>query len=60
MNDKRSGYGKFKWKDGGTYEGGWLDGRQHGQGTVRKADGTIMKGLWDKGKNLDKVKVEVP
>lgn len=41
------------------YEGGWLDGRQHGQGTVTKADGTTMKGLWDKGKNLDKVKVGV-
>ena len=30
--DKREGHGLYKYKNGTTYEGEWLDGKRHGNG----------------------------
>ena len=50
--DKRSGHGKFSWKDGRVYKGEWRDGKQHGRGTFTKIDGTKKVGIWEHGRNI--------
>ncbi|MBU1650403.1 MAG: hypothetical protein KKF37_13735 [Proteobacteria bacterium] len=35
--------------DGRKYEGQWLDGLQHGKGTLTAADGTSKSGNWEDG-----------
>ncbi len=52
MEDKRHGYGKFKWKDGREYEGEWVKGKQHGIGLYRNAKGSEKKGKWVEGKRV--------
>ena len=52
--DKKHGQGTFTWeKDskwaGNKYVGEWKDGKIHGQGTYTFADGTVKKGVWEKG-----------
>ena len=34
---------------GGTYTGAWKDGKRHGQGTMKYADGTKRTGEWKYG-----------
>mmetsp|Transcript_10412 Transcript_10412/g.22933 ORF Transcript_10412/g.22933 Transcript_10412/m.22933 type:complete len:89 (+) Transcript_10412:909-1175(+) len=47
-NDKKHGFGKFIWKDGGKYVGMWEHGKQHGEGiTIR--NGMTIKGIWQQG-----------
>jgi len=41
MNGKRSGPGIMK-TSCSTYEGGWLEGKKHGQGKETFSDGTIV------------------
>ena len=32
MNDKKHGYGIFRWHNGKMYQGEWKNGKQHGRG----------------------------
>ena len=50
MCDKREGQGVFTWPDGRKYEGGWLEGRQHGIAHYTKNNGKVKKGIWENGK----------
>jgi len=51
--DCTNGYGTFTWKSGefagDRYVGEFKDGKPHGQGTYTYADGTVKKGIWEKG-----------
>jgi hypothetical protein len=47
---KRSGFGKYVWKDGMVYEGEWKDNEQHGQGKQIYADGSKYEGGYCAGK----------
>ena len=53
------GHGIYTYANGDTYVGEWKKDaynapdnlkERHGQGTLTKADGTIEKGIWKKGK----------
>ena len=35
--------------NGDEYVGGWKDGERNGRGTLTKADGSILRGLWENG-----------
>ena len=51
VDDKKEGYGDFKWPDGKLYEGMCKDGKQNGQGEII-INGWITRGLWEDGKRL--------
>ena len=38
---------------GGKYLGEWKDGKQHGQGSYTRANGTVTEGLWEGGVKRD-------
>jgi TPR repeat protein len=40
----------FRWPDGRTYHGGWVNGRPHGRGVETLPDGTIYDGEWQQGR----------
>ena len=44
--------GQHRWSNGAglTYEGGWMDGLYHGNGTLREPDGSRYVGEWEHGK----------
>ena len=46
MNDKKEGLGVFEWPDGRRYQGGWLDGKQNGEGTYQNSSGKEKRGIW--------------
>ncbi len=57
--NKYFGHGIYTYANGDTYVGEWKKDayntpdnlkERHGQGTLTKADGTIEKGIWKKGK----------
>ncbi|GIQ84788.1 hypothetical protein KIPB_006349 [Kipferlia bialata] len=48
------GYGKYRYKDGGWYEGGMKDGEYWGQGTMHYPTGEVHSGLWRDGKRQGK------
>ena len=58
LKGKKHGFGILTWPDGRTYTGQWEDGYQHGEGTYYnlikigeyECNGTIKKGIWNKGK----------
>ena len=39
---KPHGRGKKMYPIGGVYEGGWKNGKQHGKGTYKRSDGSVM------------------
>ena len=39
--------------DGRKYEGGWLDGKQHGKATYTNAQKKVRVGIWQNGKRLE-------
>ena len=41
---KKEGSGIYRWKDGSTYEGNYLEGRRHGHGKFLWANGESYKG----------------
>jgi hypothetical protein len=43
---------------GAKYVGGWKDGQRHGQGTFTFANGTIENGIWNKGKLVERNKIQ--
>ncbi len=36
--------------DGKSYVGNWLNGKQHGKGTLKHQDGKTVEGIWEDGK----------
>lgn len=38
------------YSDGGTYDGEWRDGREHGEGRYESADGALYVGQWESGR----------
>ena len=52
INDRKEGYGIFKWEDGREYRGNWQNGKQHGLGMYVASNGLTRKGQWMQGKRL--------
>ncbi len=48
-NDKKHGFGKYRWADGREYIGFWENGKQHGYGKYI-IHGQSQIGVWVKGK----------
>lgn len=44
------GIGIYKWSDGRSYEGEYIDDKKHGYGIYRWADGRAYAGYWNLGK----------
>lgn len=57
-NGLPDGYGTYTWENGNKYEGYWLKGEMHGEGTMLKKsnvhDSTIQ-GIWKKGVFVKKI-----
>ncbi len=48
-NDVAHGFGKLEFKDGSSYEGGFLFDEFHGEGEYTFSDGGVIKGKWTNG-----------
>lgn len=48
------GKGIFKWPDGRTYNGDYLNDQKHGYGEFTWPDGRYYKGYWKEGKQHGK------
>jgi hypothetical protein len=46
--------GTYTWSNGTKYVGGWKEGEMHGQGTYTFADGRVDKGIFEKGKLIER------
>jgi hypothetical protein len=44
-----NGKGTLKYPDGSSYEGGWINGKQHGAGTLTTSDGRKFEGVFKNG-----------
>tara|TARA_Y100000294_G_scaffold78568_1_gene73906 strand:+ start:40 stop:798 length:759 start_codon:yes stop_codon:yes gene_type:complete len=51
---KRHGEGTNTWTDGEKYVGEYKDGDMHGQGTYTFADGRVDKGIFEKGRLIER------
>ena len=49
LDDKKSGYGVYKWPDGREYCGWWYQGSQHGYGIFTDIKGKKKHGFWEEG-----------
>ena len=49
MQDKKHGYGVFKWASGNEYRGYYKDDERDGQGEMKWTDGSSYTGEWVKG-----------
>lgn len=52
-DDKKHGYGIYKWADGRLYLGQWMRGKQHGLGIYKTAETNFKYGLWEEGKRIE-------
>jgi hypothetical protein len=50
LNDKKHGFGKYKWADGRRYIGYWQNGKQNGYAKYVMANCSTHFGIWTKGK----------
>ncbi len=50
-NDKKNGFGKYRWSDGREYIGSWENGKQSGYGKYSIGDQSQI-GKWVKGKRV--------
>jgi len=48
-DDKKEGYGVFKWPSNSIYEGNFSGDFRHGFGIMKWADGTVYEGSWEHG-----------
>ena len=63
VNQGSIAFGEVKVKQyetGGIYEGEFLNGKQHGQGTYRLPNGYVYEGAWQEGKIEGKGKAKYP
>jgi len=44
------GEGRYGWADGCSYEGGWSEGKMHGEGTYTDKDNVKFEGKFFNGK----------
>jgi hypothetical protein len=56
--DKRHGYGEMYWTDGSIYKGEWINGIQHGKGTMSLTDGLCKAGIFKNNTFIEEVKEE--
>jgi hypothetical protein len=52
-NDKKHGFGKYKWPDGRQYIGFWENGKQHGYAKYILNNGFAQYGKWASGKRVN-------
>lgn len=53
MNDKKDGYGVFRWPNGKIYKGNWKQGKMNGDGEMYcPQEEKWRKGTRDKGKRI--------
>ena len=52
VEDKKEGYGAFKWADGRAYKGHWKDGKQHGKGILVDKEGQETEAELVEGKRI--------
>jgi hypothetical protein len=48
-DDKKSGYGEFKWASGNVYKGNYQEDLRDGYGVMIWTDGNMYEGMWSKG-----------
>ena len=46
VEDKKEGYGVFKWQNGNLYKGNFFNDQKHGYGEMYWNDGSCYKGEW--------------
>lgn len=49
MNDKKCGYGVFRWSSGNYYKGNFKNDERDGYGEMHWNDGSVYKGQWHNG-----------
>jgi hypothetical protein len=49
VNDKKEGYGIFKWASGNVYRGVYKNDERDGIGEMRWTDGSVYLGQWNRG-----------
>ena len=49
VNDKKEGYGVFKWASGNVYRGQYRNDEREGIGEMRWTDGSVYVGMWIRG-----------
>ena len=55
---KKHGYGKYIYRSRNIYQGEWIEGHQHGMGTLfNKIGDAIKKGVFKKGKFLTSAEI---
>ena len=47
---KKNGYGKYVQSDGGSYQGEWFDGWQHGRARYTYPNGAVRERVWEAGR----------
>ena len=52
-NDKKHGFGNYKWPDGRRYIGFWENGKQHGYAKYVMHNGVVKFGKWEAGKRVN-------
>lgn len=55
MNDKKSGFGKYRWANGTVYEGQFKNDNKHGEGKLLYPNGKISFFVWEKGEVIKKL-----
>jgi len=48
--------GKYTWPDGKIYDGGWVDGKQHGKARFTNTQGKSKTGMWENGERKEWLK----
>lgn len=54
VNDSKTGYGVFTWKNGDRYAGEWMNNNMHGRGVYTYADGDRLDGYFANDKFVSK------
>lgn len=53
--DKKDGYGVYRWSNGSVYEGSFKNDLKHGEGTIKYNNGKIAHLCWKNGEVIKKV-----